>query len=117
LSDKVTGGKSEVSIEPVVVGAEASKGALQDPANLSGKKTVSFWAKGDGKAYAVALATQSGQGQTPVSKPFVAGPEWQEYSFTISDFETDAHDLTSVAFVHAQDPGKFEFDLDQVKIE
>jgi beta-xylosidase len=142
LSDKVMGGKSDVSIAPVAGGAEGSKGALhvtgelvpgdgfawagafftpgasiQDPANLSGKKTVRFWAKGDGKAYAVALSTQSRQGQMPVSRPFVAGPEWKEYSFAISEFDTDGHDLTSVAFVHAQEPGKFEFELDRVKIE
>ncbi len=142
LSDKATGGTSSVSIEPVAGGASSSKGALRvrgelvpgkgfawagaffapgasirDPANLSGKKTVRFWAKGDGKSYAIALSTASGQGQMPVSKPFVAGPEWKEYAFAISDFDTDGHDVTSVAFVHAQDPGQFEVELDQVAIE
>src|SRR5207244_124261 len=82
-SDSEAGGKSTSSIQTVSGGANGSKGALKitgeivsggapfnwagvfffpgsspnDPANLSGKKMLSFWAKGDGKSYAVAVQT------------------------------------------------------------
>jgi predicted glutamine amidotransferase len=30
---------------------------------------------------------------------------------------TDGHDVTGLAFVHVQDVGKFEFDIDDVEIK
>ena len=53
----------------------------------------------------------------PVVKPFVAGPEWKQYSFPISSFNTDGHDITGISFAHAQQPGAFEFELDEVEIK
>jgi len=141
-SDAMQGGKSTVSIQVVDGGANNSKGALritgeiipgapytyagalfipgasfEDPANLSSKKTISFWAKGDGKTYVLAMGTQSRQNQMPAMKPFVAGPDWKQYSFPISSFETDGHDVTNLAFARGQEPGKFEFEIDQVEIK
>jgi beta-glucosidase len=140
LGDAVLGGKSTASMAAVAGGAEGSKGALrvtgelapgasflwagaffapgvsvQDPVNLSGKKTLAFWAKGDGGAYAVAVASVS-HGQPARNKPFVAGPEWKAYSFALSDFDTDGHDVTSVSFVRAMTPGAFVFELDKLEI-
>jgi beta-xylosidase len=140
LGDAVLGGKSTASMAAVAGGAEGSKGALrvtgelapgasflwagaffapgvsvQDPVNLSGKKTLAFWAKGDGGTYAVAVASVS-HGQPAVNKPFVAGPEWKAYSFALSDFDTDGHDVTSVSFVRAMTPGAFVFELDKLEI-
>ncbi|HEV2696456.1 MAG TPA: hypothetical protein VGU90_00590, partial [Terriglobales bacterium] len=56
-------------------------------------------------------------GSVPPIKPFVAGPEWKQYSFPISSFETDGHDIDAIAFARAQDPGKFEFEIDEVEIK
>jgi hypothetical protein len=93
-------------------------GSTADEAvNLSGKKTLSFWAKGDGKGYAVAVETESTAGQMPGIQPFVAGPEWKQYTFPWSDFKTDGHDVIGIAFAHAQEPGKFEFEIDEVEIK
>ena len=141
-SDSMQGGKSTVSIQVVEGGANNSKGALrvigeiiagapftwagalfvpgssfEDPANFSSKKTISFWAKGDGKTYVLAMGTQSRQNQMPPMRPFVAGPDWKQYSFSISSFETDGHDVTNLAFARGQEPGKFEFEIDQVEIK
>jgi len=142
MSDTVQGGKSTVSMQVVEGGANNSKGALrvtgeliagaqftfagalfipgasfEDAANLSSKKTVSFWAKGDGKTYVLALGTQSRQNQMPAMQPFVAGPDWKQYSFPISGFETDGHDVTNLAFARGRELGKFEFEIDQVEIK
>ncbi len=141
-SDQQIGGKSTASMKAVANGARGSAGALQitgeivpgadftwagvlfhpgyapeDAVNLSSKKTISFWAKGDGKNYAVAVMTESNSGQMPGIEPFVAGPDWKQYTFQLSDFKTDGHDITGIAFAHAQEPGKFEFEIDQVEIK
>ena len=89
----------------------------EDPVNLSNKKALSFWAKGDGKNYAVAVITESNSGQMPAIEPFVAGPEWKQYTFALTDFRTDGHDITGIAFAHAQQPGKFEFEIDELEIK
>jgi beta-glucosidase len=142
-SDSEAGGKSSSSMQAVEGGANGSKGALkvtgevvpggapfnwagvffypgsspEDSANLSSTKTLSFWAKGDGKSYAVAVLTESNQGQMPAIVPFAIGPEWKQYSFPWSAFKTDAGDLRGIAFAHAQEPGKFEFEIDEVEIK
>ncbi len=140
-SDAQMGGKSKAVMQAVEGGANGSKGALrvtgeivpgadftwagvlfypgsspEDAVNLASKKTISFWAKGDGKNYAVAVQTASNAGQIPGIQPFVPGTEWKQYSFSLSSFNTDAHDVRGIAFAHAQEPGKFEFEIDAVDI-
>ena len=53
----------------------------------------------------------------PAIMPFAVGPEWKQYSFPWSAFKTDAGDLRGIAFAHAQEPGKFEFEIDEVEIK
>ncbi|MBO0912563.1 MAG: CIA30 family protein, partial [Acidobacteria bacterium] len=140
-SDQQLGGKSTASIKAVAGGANRSKGALEvtgevrsgaefawagalfypgpsptEAVNLSVKHTISFWAKGDGGSYSVAVLTESNSGQIPRAQPFVAGPEWKQFSFPLSDFETDGHDITGIGFFRAEQPGRFEFEIDQVEI-
>jgi beta-glucosidase len=142
LTDVVMGGKSTASIQVVGGGANNSKGALRvsgeltpgsqflfagafftpgeslaDAVNLSSKKTISFWAKGDGKPCTIALSTESRQGQMPAMHVFVPGPEWKQFSFPISAFETDGHDVMNLGFVRGEDVGKFEFEIDEVEIK
>jgi beta-glucosidase len=141
-SDQEIGGQSTATMDPVEGGANGTKGAMRvtgqvlpgaqfswagvffhpgaapdDVADLSKKKTISFWAKGDGKTYSIALQTQSNSGTVPAILPFTAGGEWKQYSFPISQFDTDAHDLTGIAFARTQEAGKFEFDIDEVQIK
>jgi hypothetical protein len=95
----------------------APAGAPDQSVNLSGKKTISFWAKGDGKTYTVAVTTEANQGGMPTMKLFAAGPDWKQYSFPISDFQTDGSDVTGLAFVSGGAPGKFDFEIDEVEIK
>jgi hypothetical protein len=89
------------------------------PANLSSKQGISFWAKGDGKTYTLIVLTESrnGNGNMPAMTSFVAGPEWKKYTFPFSTFDTDGSDLSGLGFVHVQEPGKFQFQLDQLEIK
>ena len=141
-SDSENGGKSTGSMQAVEGGANNSKGALRvtgeivagapfpysgvlfapagspmESVNLSSKKTISFWAKGDGKSYACALLTEANAGGMPAIKPFVADPEWKQYSFSLSDFQTNGADIRGLVFARGQEPGKFEFEIDQVEIK
>lgn len=142
VTDAENGGKSTGSMQVVEAGANNSKGAMRmtgevvvggpfpfsgvmfvpgsspmDSVNLSGKKTISFWAKGDGKNYAVALLTESNAGGMPAIQPFLAGPEWKQCSFDISSFQTTGTEIRGLIFARGQEPGKFEFELDQVEIK
>ncbi len=143
-NDSMNGGKSSSSLAIVEPGAEGTKGALQvtgevvaggqftfagalfspgsapmQPANLSSKKEIDFWARGDGKTYTLIVLTEEHNGSNgpPGMAPFVAGPEWKHYSFPFSTFQTDGSDLSGLGFVHVQEPGKFQFELDQVQIK
>ena len=143
-TDAENGGKSTATMQIADPGASNSKGALDikgeiihgaqftwagvmfspgsgpmAPANLSSKKGISFWAKGDGKSYTLVVLTESRSGQNgmPAMTQFVAGPEWKQYTFPFSTFQTDGGDLTGLAFAATQPPGKFEFELDDVEIK
>ena len=143
--DAMNGGKSTASLTVVSPGADNTKGALQvtgevvagqqfpfagalyspgtgpmQPVNLSGKKEISFWAKGDGGTYTLIVLTESrsgNSGQMPAMTQFVAGPEWKLYTFPFSTFETDGSDLTGLGFVKVMSLGKFQFEIDQLQIK
>ena len=66
------------------------------------------------------VLTESRNGQSgdiPAMTSFVAGPEWKQYTFPFSTFDTDGSDLSGLGFIRAQEPGKFQFQLDQVEIK
>jgi imidazolonepropionase-like amidohydrolase len=141
-TDSVAGGKSTAEYKVVPEGAHGSKGSLlitgeitQDfafpwagamffpgaapmqPANLASKKEITFWAKGDGKTYRIMLFAKSG-GAIPPTESFVAGPEWKEYRFSLSQFNgMDGHDLMGLLFAGGTAPGKFAFQIDDVRFQ
>jgi hypothetical protein len=87
------------------------------PANLSAKKTLTFWAKGDGKTYRAMMFTQSG-GRMPAQQTFIVGPEWKQFSFPLSAFNgTDGHDVNAILFVGGPQAGKFEFQIDEIQLQ
>jgi beta-glucosidase len=144
-TDEIIGGKSKSSLDISQPGANGSNGALRisgeiipgggqftfagamfapgsapmEPVNLSGKKEISFWAKGDGDSYmlVVLTASRSGQNGMPAITQFVAGKEWKQYTFPFSTFQTDGSDLSALIFAASQPPGKFAFEIDDVEIK
>lgn len=143
-SDSTFGtGHSKSSIQVVKPGANGSKdalevsgevvkgsgypfaGALFTPGshpmaatNLSNHKEIRFWAKGDGHSYTLLILTEQRNGQNgmPATVSFAAGPEWKQYTFPFTAFETDGSDITAIGFVSVRNPGPFHFELDQVEI-
>ena len=87
------------------------------PLNLSSKKSIMFWAKGDGKTYRVLIFTESG-GRFPTQRTFATGSEWKQINLPFSSFEgTDGHDISAILFVGGPSGGKFDFQIDEVKLE
>ncbi len=86
------------------------------PADLSGVKSIHFWAKGDGKTYKIMLFAQS-KGMQPLMQDFVAGPEWKEFDFPFIGFDgIDGHDLLGIAFTGGPAPGTFSMQIDEVTL-
>jgi imidazolonepropionase-like amidohydrolase len=141
-TDVIANGKSTGEMKVVDGGANASKHALNIsglidgglpyawagilwapgpqpfvPVDLSSKKTISFFAKGDGQTYRVLVFTTSG-GRIPAQQTFTAGAEWKSFSIPFSSFNgTDGHDISAILFVGGPAPGKFVFQVDDVKLE
>ena len=141
LTDSVMGGKSTATMDAVAGGASGTKGALRvagenvkgagfmfagavyspgsgmfQGADLSDKKNISFWAKGDGKTCRFLVFTET-NGQNPMFRSFVAAPEWKQYTFSFASLNTDGHDLSGLAFLSPAGEGKFEFFIDEVEIK
>src|SRR5215469_5563 len=85
--------------------------------NLSSKKTFSFFAKGDGQNYRVLVFTASG-GRIPSQQAFTTTSSWKQFSIPFSAFDgSDGHDIAAILFVGGPNPGKFDFEIDDVKLE
>ena len=87
------------------------------PVDLSSKKSISFFAKGDGQTYRVLVFTASG-GRIPAQQTFTAGSEWKKTSIPFFAFNgTDGHDISAILFVGGPTAGKFEFQVDEIRLE
>jgi len=141
-TDQIAGGKSVAKLEVVAGGAEGSKGALQvsgevmpgfaypwsgamfspgaapmAPANLSSKKSIQFWAKGDGQTYRV-MVFATRLGFQPATQTFVAGPEWKQFTMPIAGFNgVDGSDLMAIIWAAGPKTGPFSLLLDNVRLQ
>jgi imidazolonepropionase-like amidohydrolase len=142
-TDRLIGGKSTAAIQIAAGGAHGSQGcldisgevtaggapvgwagalfspgkAMMAAANLSSRKSLSFWAKGEGRSYTVMIFAQ-GFGYQPAQQTFTAGAEWKQFTFPLKAFNgTDGHDLTGVFFGSSPTPGKFDLRIDDVRFE
>lgn len=141
-TDGLFGGKSKAELALAPDGAEGSKGSLlirgtvtgesparwagamfspgpvmMAPANLSAKKALSFWAKGDGKNFQVMLFFQA-NGFTPSIKNFTAGKEWKKHRFDLKEFnDCDGSGLLGVFIGSGAEAGPFTLQVDNVRFE
>jgi hypothetical protein len=140
-TDALRGGASVAKLDVVAGGARTSSwglrvsgeikngfqfpwaGAMFSPgpapmaaANLSGKKTLSFYAKGDGRTYRVMLFARQ-LGFTPAIRTFVAGREWTRVSFPLADFGIDGRDVMGILWTGGPEAGAFSFLVDDLILE
>jgi imidazolonepropionase-like amidohydrolase len=138
-SDKMRGGESTADMSVVDGGAEGSKKALRiegmvaegaaawagamffpgatpmAPANLSGKKALSFRARGNGGTYVVMLFCKS-NGYMPKVQTFVVTPEWKNVTMAFEAFETDGHDIMGI-FFGSSVAGRCDLSIDDVRLD
>jgi imidazolonepropionase-like amidohydrolase len=141
-TDAMIGGKSKAEMKMAPDGASGSKGSLlvkgtvsgnpqsrwagamffpgaapMVPANLSVKKVISFWARGDGKPASIMLFFQA-NGYIPARKQFATGSEWKLYRFALTDFEgCDGSGLMGVFLGGSVEAGEFSFQIDELRFE
>jgi len=141
-TDSIAGGKSTGEMKVVDGGANGDKHALDIsgvidgglpyawagvmwapgtqpfvPVDLSAKKSISFFAKGDGQTYRVLVFTTSG-GRIPAQQTFTAGSEWKKTNIPFSAFNgTDGHDISAILFVGGPAAGKFDFQVDEIALK
>ncbi len=141
-TDQMAGGKSAAKMEVLPGGAEGSANALRvsgevvqgvafpwsgvmfspgpvmmAPANLSSKKAIRFWAKGDGRTYQL-MVFATRLGFRPASRPFVAGPDWKEFALPFADFAgIDGSDIMGIAWTAGPKTGTYELSLDSVRLD
>ena len=60
----------------------------------------------------------AGGGRMPSQQTFVAGSDWKKISIPFSAFNgTDGHDIAAILFVGGPAAGKFDFQIDQIRLE
>ena len=82
--------------------------------NLSSKKALHFYARGEANLKVMLFADSLGR--IPASKSVHAGTEWTEVTIPWSDFGVDGHDVTAILFSGGQSNGKVDFWIDEVSI-
>jgi len=84
--------------------------------DYSNKKTLSFFARGDGHTYTVVVLNPVIQG-IPAMYGFVAGPEWTEVRVPLQDLAGLDLKRVKLISIGANTPGPFSFAIDDVRIE
>ncbi len=141
-TDAMAGGKSTAKMAVAAGGAEGSKRALHvtgevtqgfaypwsgvmfspgaapmAPANLSARKAIQFWAKGDGQTYQIMLFSQR-LGYRPATQTFVAGPEWKQVTIPFASFgPVDGSDIMAIVWSGGPKLGAFDFSLDNIRLQ
>ena len=138
-TDQYAGGKSTVKLDvlpalsdgqvPLAVQASVAPGLPyawssvafmpgaqpMQPADLSAARVLRFKVRGDGKTYQVML--MGAANGRPSSVPFVAGPEWAEFSLPLSAFAgIDPAAVAMLAFSAGPQPGEYRFELADVRL-
>ena len=141
-TDSLAGGASTVDLAWTKGGAQGSEGSLRitgtvrdngdrpswagaiffpgnspmAPANLSGKETVSFWARGKPGIH-VAMVFTARTLLQPTAYPFEVGRSWQRYTFDLDELAPHRYDLTGLFWGVGHREGTFELLLDDVRVD
>ncbi len=141
-TDRYAGGKSTAALKVVEGGANGSRRSLSvsgevapglayawsgaiffpssvpfAPANLSHKKELAFWAKGDIKILAV-MVNLKDKGFIPLTVPVTIGADWREFAIPFTAFgNSDGSNITAVSIAAGPEPGPFAFQIDEVRLK
>jgi imidazolonepropionase-like amidohydrolase len=141
-TDSYVGGKSKAEFAVVEGGANKSKGSMRisgtiedrpqprwagaiffpgkapmAPADLSTRKAITFWARGEGKPCSIMVFAQS-RGFAPSTQGFQPGKEWTRHRFELKDFDgSDGRGILGVFLGSGDQVGPFELWIDDVRFE
>jgi ABC-2 type transport system permease protein len=142
--DKSRGGTSTSSVQVIADGANHSKGALEASGTVeatieypfagtiffpigtedgafmdySNKKTLSFFARGEGRQITVIFLLGNESGGIPPMYSFVAKPEWQQVNIKLETLAgMDVKRVRGIVIGTMGPAGAFRFALDDVRIE
>jgi ABC-2 type transport system permease protein len=143
-ADDMRGGNSSATQRLVDGGAAGSKGALEVSGSvgdgiqypfagtmffpegppmtgmmdISGKKTLSFQARGDGKRYMLMVISGVQVDAIPLMYDFEAGAEWKEVRLELAGFSNADFKRVRAIGVGTMGPvGPFRFQIDNVRLE
>lgn len=89
--------------------------APMQAANLSSRKEIRFWAKGDGQRYTLMLFSES-HGRQPLMQQFTVSAEWKEIVIPFSAYGVDGRDVQGLAWTLTGTPGPFALQVDDVRL-
>jgi ABC-2 type transport system permease protein len=142
--DDMRGGNSHATQRIVDGGAGGSKGALEVTGTLgdaiqypfagtmffpegppmkglmdySGKKTLSFQVRGDGRRYMLMVISGLAVEGIPLMYDFETGPEWREVKLDLASYSNVDWKRVRAIGVGTMGPvGPFRFDIDNVRLE
>jgi ABC-2 type transport system permease protein len=91
---------------------------MQGLMDYSGKKTLSFWARGDGRRFTLMVFSGATQGGIPLMYGFKTGPDWQKYELELAKFgAADFKRVRGIAFGALNEMGPFRFQIDDVRFD
>lgn len=139
-TDAMAGGRSTGSVEVIEGGAGGSRGALRisgeisdavpyawagatwspgavqmQPGDLSAKKEIVFAARSCPQTCRVLVFAQA-SGMTPLMHEFTAGEDWTEVVVPWSALGTDGRGVMAIMLLGGPQPGRFAFDVDDVRL-
>src|SRR5690606_19916775 len=85
--------------------------APMQPADLSSKKEIVFFARGEDATYRVLVFAES-SGMTPLMHEFTAGAEWQEIVVPWTALGTDGKGVMAIMILGGPEPGEFTMQID-----
>jgi len=142
--DEMRGGNSKATQRLVDGGAAGSKGALEVTGEIgnaiqypfagtmffpegppmqglmdySGKKTLTFQARGDGKRYMVMVISGIEMDAIPLMVDFEAGAEWHEVRLEFANLgAADFKRVRAIGIGTMGPAGPFRFEIDDVRLE
>jgi len=134
-TDQLTGGSSSASVAvrdgALVVTGEIAPGAAfpwagviwmpgaqaMQPVDFSGRESIRFRTRGDGRQYSVMLISSAKPAGPPPTVTFVAPEEWTQVEIRLEDFPTATPEIIAgLAFVAEGPVGAFSFEVDEVEV-
>jgi hypothetical protein len=91
---------------------------MQGLVDYSGKKTLSFQARGDGRRYMLMVISGLAVEGIPLMYDFPTSPEWQEVRLDIAKYGSVDWKRVRAIGVGTMGPvGPFRFEIDDVRLE